>query len=200
MRRLKKQKEETDTDDATILRRMKRQDPAALEAAIRRYSPYVSAVIGNQLGRFAVAEDIEELAADVFVALWQAAKTLRTDQLRGWLGRVARNRTISFLRKQHLQYVSDEDCLLIEPRDAQALLEAKERNARLRAALQALSPEDRELFLRRYFYNQTAEQIARETHKNASTVRSRLARGRQVLKQQLEQGGVQLEDLDTDAV
>ena len=61
-----------DTDDKTILRRLKRGDAAALEAAVRQYSGYVTAVIGNQLGPCAAAEDIEELASDVFVALWRA--------------------------------------------------------------------------------------------------------------------------------
>ena len=84
-------------------------------------------MIGNQLGSFAAGEDIEELASDVFVALWQAGRTLQTEHLRGWLGRVARNQAISFLRKQRLQLVPDEDYLLVDERDAQKLLEAQER-------------------------------------------------------------------------
>ena len=135
-----------DTDDKTILRRLKRGDPAALEAAVRQYSGYVSAVIGNQLGPCAAAEDIEELASDVFVALWRAQQPLRTEHLRGWLGKVARNQAISFLRRQHLQLVQDEDCILVDDRDAQKLLEAKERSALLSAALAALTPEDRKFF------------------------------------------------------
>ena len=111
-----------DTDDKTILRRLKRGDAAALEAAVRQYSGYVTAVIGNQLGPCAAAEDIEELASDVFVALWRAPQPLRTEHLRGWLGKVARNQAISFLRRQHLQLVRDEDCILIDDRDAQKLL------------------------------------------------------------------------------
>ena len=182
-------------DDQKILRGLKRQDSAALEAAIRRYSGYVAAVIGNQLGSFAAGEDIEELASDVFVALWQAGRTLQTEHLRGWLGRVARNQAISFLRKQRLQLVPDEDYLLVDERDAQKLLEAQERSDLLRRALAGLSEEDRELFLRRYYYNQTAEQIAQEKHMNANTVRSRLARGRQALKAELQKGAIQIEDL-----
>ena len=180
---------------STILRGMKREDPAALEAAIRQYGGYVSAVVGNQLGGFAAGEDLEELVSDVFVALWQAAGTLKTEHLRGWLGRVARNQAISFLRKQRLQLISDEDYLLIDDKDAQKLLEAQERSALLTAALDKLTPGDRELFLRRYYYNQTAEQIAREKDMNAGTVRSRLARGRQLLKAELQKGDMQVEDL-----
>ena len=85
-------------------------------------------MIGNQLGSFAAGEDIEELASDVFVARWQAGRTLQTEHLRGWLGRVARNQAISFLRKQRLQLVPDEDYLLVDERDAQKLLEAQERS------------------------------------------------------------------------
>ena len=188
-------REEIGTDDKTILQGMKREDPAALEAAIRQYGGYVSAVVGNQLGGFAAGEDLEELVSDVFVALWQAADTLKTEHLRGWLGRVARNQAISFLRKQRLQLISDEDYLLVDDNDAQKLLEAQERSALLTAALDKLTPGDRELFLRRYYYNQTAEQIAREKNMNAGTVRSRLARGRQVLKAELQKGDMQIEDL-----
>lgn len=189
-----------DTDDKTILRRLKRGDAAALEAAVRQYSGYVSAVIGNQLGPCAAAEDIEELASDVFVALWRAPQPLRTEHLRGWLGKVARNQAISFLRRQHMQLVRDEDCILVDDRDAQKLLEAKERSALLNAALAALKPEDREIFLRRYYYNQTAGQIAEELHMNPSTVRSRLLRGRQALRTELQKGDVQIEDLCAEPV
>ena len=173
-----------DTDDKTILRRLKRGDAAALEAAVRQYSGYVSAVIGNQLGPCAAAEDIEELASDVFVALWRASQSLRTEHLRGWLGKVARNQAISFLRRQHLQLVRDEDCILVDERDAQKLLEAKERSAFLSAALAALMPEDREIFLRRYYLLEPSKEIAARLNMQERAVNTRLSRGRARLRQQ----------------
>ena len=136
----------------------------------------------------------------VFVALWRAPQPLRTEHLRGWLGKVARNQAISFLRRQHMQLIRDEDCILVDDRDAQKLLEAKERSALLNAALAALKPEDREIFLRRYYYNQTAGQIAEALHMNPSTVRSRLLRGRQALRTELQKGDVQIEDLCAEPV
>ena len=107
-------------------------------------------------------QDVEELASDTFVALWQSADTITSGRLRGWLGRVARNRAVSFLRRQHLRFAQQEDVFCVDDRDAQRLLEEKERRALVQQALLALSDEDRELMLRRYFYNQSAEQIARE--------------------------------------
>ena len=68
------------------------------------------------------------------------------------------------------------------------------------AALAALTSEDREIFLRRYYYNQTAGQIAEALHMNPSTVRSRLLRGRQALRTELQKGDVQIEDLCAESV
>ena len=68
------------------------------------------------------------------------------------------------------------------------------------AALAALTSEDREIFLRRYYYNQTAGQIAEALHMNPSTVRSRLLRGRQSLRTELQKGDVQIEDLCAESV
>ena len=63
-----------------------------------------------------------------------------------------------------------------------------------------LTSEDREIFLRRYYYNQTAGQIAEALHMNPSTVRSRLLRGRQSLRTELQKGDVQIEDLCAESV
>ena len=44
-------------------------------------------------------EDVEELTADVFLALWAHAGELNPEQgLRPWLGTVARNRAADWLR------------------------------------------------------------------------------------------------------
>ena len=84
--------------EAQLIRRLRRGELSALEAVIERYTPYVSAVIRNQLCSFSRDEDVEELAADVFLALWNHRNRLTTEHLRGFLGTVARNRARSFLR------------------------------------------------------------------------------------------------------
>ena len=145
-------------------------------------------------------QDVEELASDTFVALWQSAATITSGRLRGWLGRVARNRAVSFLRRQHLRFAQQEDVFCVDDRDAQRLLEEKERRVLVQQALLALSDEDRELMLRRYFYNQSAEQIAREKDMNPGTVRSRLCRARQAMRAELEKGGIRFEDLCAEAL
>ena len=61
-------------------------------------------------------------------------------------------------------------------------------------ALAALPEEDRGIFYRFYDLSQTTAQIADELHMNASTVRSRLLRGREALRKTLTKGGLFCED------
>ena len=70
----------------------------------------------------------------------------------------------------------------------------KERCEALARALGALPEEDREIFYRFYDLSQTTAQIADELHLNASTVRSRLMRGRETLRKLLSKGGLFHED------
>ena len=54
----------------------------------------------------------------------------------------------------------------------------------------AMAPEDRALFLRVYYLDQTVEEIAAVTGRNPSTLKSRLRRGREKLKRDLTEKGV----------
>jgi len=169
-------------------------DPAALEQAIRTYSPSVAAVIACQLGGLGTQSDVEELTADVFFALWQWRERLKTDNLRSWLIATARNKARDWLRKQKLTTTELEDWLILPDDQAQRLLETKERNVLLRQALDSLDGETRELFLRHYFYGQSTADLAVELDMNRSTIKNRLARGRKKLKEILTEGGYNVED------
>lgn len=176
-------------DERKIIRLMKKGDLAALEAAIEIYSPYVAAVVKYQLGSFASQEDVEELSADTFEILWQKRETLKTVHLRGFLGVIARNRARDHLRKQVLPTLPLEDYLAIRDDKAQQLLEQSEQRRVIEEALQLLTAEDREIFLRYYYYNQRTEEIASQMLLNHNTVKSRLKRGREKLKLILTEGG-----------
>ena len=176
-------------DDQAIRTGLRRGDMDALEAAITGYGAYVAAVIRNQLGETARAEDAEEIAADVFCALWQNRKTLKTTHIRGWLGSTARNRARTFLRQKRRDPIPLEDVITVADEDAVRLLEERERARVIRRALAALGPEDREIFVRYYYYNETIPAIAKDMGRHPEAVKSRLRRGRAKLKEILRQEG-----------
>ena len=84
-------------------RALRRGDPRGLEELMSRYTPYVAAVAARVLpGR---PQDWEELTADVFLSAWEHRKALRPEQIRGWLGKVARNRALNRLRASRELFV-----------------------------------------------------------------------------------------------
>ena len=179
-------------EDTDLLRRLRRKSAGALEEAVRQYSAYVMAVIRNRSRGVLTAEDQEEIASDVFVSLWRGAKDISRGQLRPWLGAVARNRTADAMRRKRV-YVPLEDALIsLEP--LWERMYESQRCEAIRSALLALSDENREIFYRFYDLAQTAAQIAEAMQMNASTVRSRLMRGRETLRKELTEGGLLCED------
>ena len=164
----------------------------ALDQAIRRYSGFAAAVIRSVLGSSAVQEDLEELVSDTFLALWRAADRLEeTRPLRHYLAAIARHAAIDRLRQQRPANPLPADDLLpadeADSPEAQAL--RREQTDTLRRLLYEMATEDREIFVRFYYYEQTVREIASIMQKNESTVKARLSRGRARLRAQLEKEG-----------
>lgn len=173
-------------DDRQLLRQLQEQRAGALEAALAQYGAYVLAVIRNRSRGVLTPEDHEEIASDVFLALWRGAKNITRGQLRPWLGAVARKQTAEAMRKKNVYLPLEDDALITLDRLWEQMVE-KERFA-------ALPEEDREIFYRFYDLSQTTAQIAQALGLNASTVRSRLLRGREALRKTLTKGGLFCED------
>ena len=72
----------------------------------------------------------------------------------------------------------------------QEQLERWERSASLHQAVDALPGEDRALFIRFYYLEQTVDEIAAATGQKPATLRVRLHRGRKRLKEFLQKRGV----------
>ena len=159
----------------------------------RAVRAYVLAVIRNRSRGVLTPEDHEEIASDVFLALWRGAKNITRGQLRPWLGAVARKQTAEAMRKKNVYLPLEDDALITLDRLWEQMVE-KERCEALAQALAALPEEDREIFYRFYDLSQTTALIADELHMNASTVRSRLLRGREALRKTLTKGGLFCED------
>ena len=168
-------------DEQKLLRQLQKQRAGALEQAVARYGAYVLAIIRNRSRGVLTPEDHEESASDVFFALWNGAGRIERGQLRPWLGAVARNRTAEAMRKQNVYLPLEDDTLITLDRLWEQMVE-KERCAAIAQAMRALPDEDREIFYRFYDLSQTAAQIAEDLQLNASTVRSRLMRGRRTLR------------------
>ena len=182
-------------NEARTLKELQRGSEEALGWFIDRYTPYVSTVIGNLIGQSMSRADIEEVCADVFVALWQSAGKLRAESVKSWLGCVARNRAKNKLRELGQDLPLEDDLVLVSDATPETEVERREQQRAVRSAVLSMEQPEREIFLRHYFYGQKVPVIAGEMEMNPSTVKTHLRRGREKLRRVLtqeaeEKGGV----------
>lgn len=141
--------------EAVMVEKMQEGDASGLEALMDRYIPYVSTVVWNILRGAMPAEDGEEVVSDVFLAAWKQAGDLAPGHLKGWLGAVARNKAKNKLRQRGLTLSLEDDALDIPGLEDPANdIERAEERFLVRQALNSLSAQEKEIFLRYYYYTQ----------------------------------------------
>lgn len=174
--------------DEKIVRGLKRKNTDALAELMERYDRYVAGIIGQLLQGYGTAQDVEELMADVFLAVWNASDRLDLttySSLKGYLGTVARNKAKDFLRKKKLATLALDDDILVFSDSVEKKFLQKEQQTIVKKALDRLSAEDRDIFIRYYYHYEKVSDIALQIAMNEQTVKSRLARGRKFLKRVL---------------
>ena len=171
-------------DEKTLLHRLQRHDETALRKAIELYTPYLNTVIYRAVGTAISREDMEEIVADVFVSLWRNAERidLQKGTLRSYIAAAARN--LAFKRRSSLRVaVPLEE---ISPAEEPPAPGGQPEEQFLWDCVKELGEQDFELFVRYYKYGETLKQISFATGLKLSTVKTRLSRGKQKLKQILE--------------
>lgn len=168
-----------------VIQKIRDKDPDGLSALMDRYIPYVSTVVWNILRSAMTVQDAEEVVSDVFMAAWNQPEDLRPGKVKAWLGAVARHKAKNKLRELGQDLPLEEDILELPDISPFAFLERAEEKRLVRQAVDSLSPKDREIFLRYYYYAQQISEISREMRIPESTIKSRLRRGRMKLKEYL---------------
>jgi RNA polymerase sigma-70 factor (ECF subfamily) len=143
------------------------------------------------------ADDAHDLAQEVFVKVYQVLDRFDPHyKFSTWLFRVAQNAAIDQIRRRRLKVVSlrqedDEgesrDWDLPSPeRGPYGELRNQERGEAIQEAIETLPWEYRELILLRHFGELPYEEIARLKQMPLGTVKNKLFRGRQMLKEKLQ--------------
>lgn len=184
-------------EDRQIIALYHRRNEDAIAATNEKYGPLCRRIAGNIL---TVREDAEECVSDTWLTAWQRMPPDLPRSLGAFLGRITRNLAISRYRAHHAQkryaglevQLSElEECV---PGGASPA-EAVERQALAELIsrwLEGLPREERQLFLRRYWYGDTLEALAREQGCRPNRLAQKMKRLRQSLRRYLESEGVSL--------
>jgi RNA polymerase sigma factor (sigma-70 family) len=178
-------------DEAELVERAKHGELRAWETIVRQYQGLAFRTAYLLCGS---AADAEEAAQDGFVKAYRALGRFRRGApLRPWLLRIvaneARNRRRSAGRREALALrAATQD----RPGDAvpspEAALVSAEERTRLLAAVNELSEEHRLAIACRYFLELSEEETAAALGVRRGTVKSRLSRALERLRERLEEG------------
>lgn len=164
----------------------------ALPALQTQYGAYCRAIASRILSD---ERDVEECLNDCLLLVWNAIPPARPEHFRGWLGAVVRNRALAIgKRNGRMSQGVDETTLellnaLAPGDDLQDRVEAQELGAAISNFLRAQKPEVRRAFLRRYWWCESIEEIAKGQLWSVSKTKSVLFRTRNSLKTYLQKEG-----------
>lgn len=177
-------------NDSQLSAALRARSEAAIGYVINKYSRLLWAIVRAILTPIAPAEEMEECVADVFIQLWTAPEKFdpQRGSLKGWLSMVARSRaTDRYRRLSRQNTISLEDVWLADAMDLTDSILTRERGQALMDAMERLPEADRELLLRRYYYEQKPRAIALALDMPPKQVENRLYRAKGKLRALLEE-------------
>lgn len=182
-------------NERAVLRELKAGDTGALSEIIGFYTPYLYTVASNIMDPPMSREDVEETVSDAFVRLWEHRGEVMPGKLKPWLAAVVRNCAKDTLRSHRLNEPLEDDVLDITvPDGMEESVLREELSVIAREAVDSLGEPDSEIFKRHYFLYQKTDEIAAVLDMNAATVRTRLRRGRERLREYFGERGYSCAD------
>ena len=144
-------------------------------------------------------QDAEESVSDTYMKTWQTIPPLRPKYFFGYLAKLCRHYALGRLdwrsaakRKAEVVSLTREMELCIPDERREAELDGKELGRILDAFLREQTPENRMVFIRRYWYVDTVAEIAVRYGISESAVNMRLSRTRDRLAAYLQKEGIKV--------
>jgi RNA polymerase sigma factor (sigma-70 family) len=180
----------TGLSDTEIISLVLKGEQQAYAVLVDRYQNYVFTLAL----RFTKSrEDAEEVAQDIFVKAYRSLADFRgSSKFSTWLYTITYNTSITHLRKKKLTTSSIDDertFMQLESHESSFsanVMEQKSRVNMVNEAISMLSPDDANIITLFYKAEQSLEEIGRVMGIDPNTVKVKLHRARQRLKDKME--------------
>ncbi len=180
----------TGPNDSEILSRVLQGDQQAYAEIVKRYQSFVFTIALRYTPN---REDAEEIAQDCFVKAYRSLSDFRGEsKFTTWLYTIVTTTCLTFLRKKKLETHSLDNEKVFELADSvdsgfrANQVEQKSRVNMVNRAISLLSPDDAHIITLFYKGEQSLDEIAKILGLESNTVKVRLHRARQRLKEKME--------------
>ena len=178
-------------NDVALIQRTLDGDEGAFTTLVNKYQKSVHALVWRKIGDFHTAE---ELTQDIFLKVYKKLSTLKPpDRFPGWLYVITTRHCLTWLRKKR---VSTTSLNAMPTTELEALCYARYEAARgeeasvehqrelVKRLLQKLPESERTVVTLYYLAGMTSEEVSAFLGVSPNTIRSRLRRARNRLKEQ----------------
>lgn len=182
-------------EDEKIIALFFQRSEQAIQALDEKYGPRCHQVSYNILND---RQDAEECVNDAYFGAWNAIPPAKPNPLLTYLLKIVRN--LSCKRywqkgaaKRNSNYtiaLQEIEACLADRNTVEDAIEARELARILETFLDTLSGENRVIFLRRYWFSDSYQDIAQRVGLSEKTVSVRLTRTRQRMRQYLMERGM----------
>lgn len=166
------------------------RDEKALLILKERYSDYCYTIIYGILRDHG---ESEETLNDVWLRVWNSVPPAKPRCLRAYLAKVSRNLALDRVKHRDAKKRGPSTLPLEEIGEILPTKASETEQADLRDALtrfiKALDTEEQRIFLRRYWYNESIEELAQAFHCSQSRITGILFRTRKRLRRFLQKEG-----------
>jgi len=169
----------------------------SFEELVRRYQRPISAYVYRMVGNYESALDLTQ---EIFIKVYSSLRRYRSEfKFSTWIYKIAHNAAIDHLRRT----ATREQSLVMGPENDQFDLpieskrlspeqesERKERRGEIESVVRALPANYRELIILRHSQDLSYEEIVEVTGLPLGTVKNRLFRAREMMRQQFVEKGI----------
>ena len=185
-------------EDKDIVDLYWKRDEAAIKETQDKYENYCGKIAYNILFDY---EDSKECVNDTYLKTWQSIPKNRPNKLNLYVGKICRNLAINMFEKYSAEKRSgtQTDLALDELNECLGTSDTTKEKSdynmlqyTINDFLTTLTKKSRIIFVRRYFYMSSIDEIAKEYDMTASAVKMSLKRTRDELKGFLIEQGYSL--------
>ena len=181
-------------NDSQIIALYWEKNEDAIRVTDQVYGPRLFAISDRLLHS---RQDAQESVNDTYLKTWNTVPPQRPVYFFAYLAKICRNFSLARIQwntaaKRNAEVIvltrEMEEC--IPDRSIERRLEGEELGELLNAFLESISMENRRIFLRRYWFSDSVQEISDRYHISQSKVKTQLHRTRKMLKEFLEQEGI----------
>ena len=178
-------------NDEELVQKLIRGDQNAFLYMIDTYSKLLWVVAGGVLGSIGTTQDIEECISDVYVQVWKNPQAFNSQKgsLKTFLAVIAKSKALDRYRKlSKSKTVKLDEAISVTDGDLLDYIVDKEMCQELFTAIASLIEPNKEIVMRRYFFEEKPAYIAKVISLPVKEVENRLYQSKQKLRKKL--GGV----------